>query len=309
MSPYKALVLSLALIMASGHAATAANPKIVFVGDQVTSNWPLTQTNPNWINQGQAGAASYTVAASFQTAINLHPTIIHILVGLVDQQQDIGDASPALTTADLLAALQTMVQEAKAANIQVVLGLEPSGPQAFGYDCLNPSGVPCLSPTNSVVAAYGAQQGIPVISYQNVPVQGGGSQTIGDVPTAAGYQQMTTLLESVLATMNLKLGGGYLQNTTEGLGTTPSTNQNTVSTGIFVQFTPVGWYNDGSIHSQLNANLQGATGTWTSSNPLVITIDQTGYGQALTAGTTIIRYTSPNGVAFSEWIMYIVQGA
>jgi hypothetical protein len=198
--------------------------------------------------------------------------------------------------------LQTMVQEAKAANIQVVLGLEPSGPAAFGYDCLNPSGVPCLSPTNSVVAAYGAQQGIPVISYQNVE-----TQTTG-VPDAAGYQQMTTLLESVLATMNLKLGGGYLQNTTAGLGAAPLTNRNTVSAGIFVQFTPVGWYNDGSIHSQINPNLQGATGTWTSSNPLVITIDQTGYGQALTVGTTIIRYTSPNGVAFSEWIMYVGQG-
>jgi ABC-type sugar transport system substrate-binding protein len=302
----KAALLTSLLLTVAANAATAkaaTSPTIVFVGDQVTANWPLTQTSPNWINQGQVGAFSATVAASFQTAINLHPNIIHILVGLVDQEHDIGDAVPAEITPAELTALQTMVQEARAANIQVILGLEPSGPPAFGYDCLSPSGVPCLSPTNSVVAAYGAQQGIPVISYQNVE-----TQTTG-VPDAAGYQQMTTLLESVLATMNLKLGGGYLQNTTAGLGAAPLTNQNTVSTGIFVQFTPVGWYNDGSIHSQINTNLQGATGTWTSSNPLVITIDQTGYGQALTAGTTIIRYTTPNGVAFSEWIMYVFDGA
>jgi hypothetical protein len=58
----------------------------------------------------------------------------------------------------------------------------------------------------------------------------------------------------------------------------------------------------------LPAFFSATAGTWTSSNPLVITIDQTGYGLALTAGTTIIRYTSPNGVAFSEWIMYVGQG-
>jgi hypothetical protein len=301
----KALLLTSLLLTVTANAANALTPKaatsptIVFVGDEVTANWPLTQTNPNWINQGQPGAASGTVAASFQTAINLHPSIIHILVGLVDQQHDIGDAAPAIITPDELAALQTMVQEAKAANIQVVLGLEPSSPSAFGYDYAG------VSPTNAVVAAYGAQQGIPVISYQNVPVQGGGSIATGDVPTAAGYQQMTTLLESVLATMNLKLGGGYLQNTIRVGDSILSPNQNTVVTGGFVTFSPVGWYNDGSVHPLINTNLFGATGTWTSSNPLVLTIDQTGFGQALTAGTTIIRYTSPNGIGFSEWIMYV----
>jgi hypothetical protein len=82
----------------------------------------LTQTSPNWINPGQVGAFSATVAASFQTAINLHPNIIHISVGLVDQEHDIGDAVPAEITPAELTALQTMVQEARAANIQVILG-------------------------------------------------------------------------------------------------------------------------------------------------------------------------------------------
>jgi hypothetical protein len=296
----RAILLMSLLFAASAHAATpkaAAGPTIVFVGDQVTSNWPLTQTNPNWINQGQPGAFSGNVAADFQTAINRHPNIIHILVGLVDQQHDIGDAAPALITSDELTALQTMVQEAKGANIQVILGLEPTGPAAYGYDCA------CLSPTNAVVAAYGVQNNIPVISYQSVETQSTG------VPDATGYQQMTTILESVLATSNLTLGGGYLQNYTVGLGQPQSPNQNTMSTGAFVYFTPVGWFNDGSVHPLINTNFAGASGTWTSSNPLVLTINQTGSGQALTAGTTTIRYTSPNGVAFSEWIMYIVQGA
>ena len=44
-----AVLTSLLLFVASA-AATTAPPaqKVVFVGDQVTSLWPLTQTNPNW---------------------------------------------------------------------------------------------------------------------------------------------------------------------------------------------------------------------------------------------------------------------
>jgi hypothetical protein len=295
------------ILFLSALAATAATTpqKIVFVGDQVTANWPLTQTNPNWINQGQAGASSGSVVADFQTAINLHPNIIHILVGLVDQEQDMGDAVPAEIPPGLLASLQTMVGEARAANIQVILGLEPTGGEP-AYSMLNG-----VSPTNAVIAAYGAQQGIPVISYQDIPVNPGGApnyQETDDVPTADGYAQMTTLLESVLATENLTLGGGYLQNKTVGLGSIPYSNQNQISTGMDVFFTPVGWYNDGSVHPLINPTFTGATGTWTSSNPLVITIDQTGAAQSLTPGTTIIRYTSPNGIAFSEWIMYVGQG-
>jgi hypothetical protein len=288
-------VLFLSAFLSAAAATNTAAPKIVFVGDQVTANWPLTQTNPNWINKGQAGAFSWDVVASFEAnVVSLHPNIVHILVGLADQENDIGDAAPAEITPGLLANLQTMVQEAKAANIQVILGLEPDG----------------QTPTNAVVAAFGAQNGIPVISYANVDgaTPTGNCQTLCPVPTAAGYQQMTALLENVLPTVNLTLGGGYLQNSEWGLGAAEASNVNTVSTGVFLQFTAVGWYNDGSVHSQLNTNLFGATGTWTSSNPLVLTLDQTGYGQALTAGTTIVRYTSLNGVAFSEWIMYIHQG-
>jgi hypothetical protein len=91
------------------------------VGDQVTSNWPVTQSNPDWINQGQSGAGSEAVAASFQTAINQHPNVIHIMVGLVDFQADTGENPPGVpntTTTNVLSALQTMVQEARAANIR-----------------------------------------------------------------------------------------------------------------------------------------------------------------------------------------------
>jgi uncharacterized protein YjdB len=72
-----------------------------------------------------------------------------------------------------------------------------------------------------------------------------------------------------------------------------------------VQFTPIRYYSDGSQHALTNTNVQEATGTWTSSNPVVMNINQQGLAWALSSGTTIIRYTSPTGVAFSEWVMYV----
>ena len=41
------------------------------------------------------------------------------------------------------------------------------------------------------------------------------------------------------------------------------------------------------------------------SNPLVMYIGPTGRAWALSPGTAIIKYTAPNGIQFSEWIMYI----
>jgi uncharacterized protein YjdB len=68
---------------------------------------------------------------------------------------------------------------------------------------------------------------------------------------------------------------------------------------------PLAFSGDGSQHPLLNTTINGSTGTWTSSNPVVMNVNQQGLAWALSSGTTIIRYTSPTGVAFSEWTMYL----
>ena len=164
---------------------------------------------------------------------------------------------------------------------------------------------------NTIIAAVGQQQGVTVINYENVPTAG---PYAGDLtPNSLGYQTMTALLENVLPTLNLPLAGGYLQNVavnpySDVESTTPVANQNTVLPGVGVSFTAVGWFNNNpSIQKQLNTNMYGMNGTWTSSNPLVMTIDLFGNAQALTTGTATIRYTSLTGVPFSEWIMNVVN--
>jgi hypothetical protein len=192
---------------------------------------------------------------------------------------------------------------------------------------------------NAVIASYGAANNVPVINYgdalcgclssvtpnsysdvgydiyQQYGLQNSAylvapavSQPFPDnyslIPSASGYAMMTQMLQSTLATMNLTLLTGWLQNVQQvnenEVCCVPPKNVNTVRPQAVVQFTPVGYYSDGSQHPLLNTNFQGASGTWTSSNPVVMYVNQDGLAWALSPGTAIIRYTSSSGVAFSE---------
>jgi hypothetical protein len=299
-----------ALLPVGSNAQTAPNfvrprtpnetpaPKVVFIGDWITYDWTSAfAANPNWINQGTLdffGGNSGGTAARFQAdVVSLHPDIVHIMVGVVDEAQE-DDALMALTTPDLVNNLNTMVQEAKAANIQVILGMEP----------------PAVSQENAVIAAYGAANNIPVVNYGAAPtVTDDIYQGDAFVPTIAGYALMTQIAEAAISTLNLTLKGGYLQNTQQANGNGPAENNvNTVVPGVYIQFTPMGKYSDGNLYPMLNTNFRGSSGIWTSSNPLVMYISPTGLAWPLTPGTATIRYTPLDGVKFSEWIMYVIPG-
>jgi hypothetical protein len=120
---------------------------------------------------------------------------------------------------------------------------------------------------------------------------------------------MTQIAEAAISTLNLTLKSGYLQNTQQANGNGPAENNvNTVVPGVYIQFTPMGQYSDGSLEPMLNTNFQGASGHWSTSNPLVMYVSPTGMAWPLTPGTATIRYTSLDGVKFSEWIMYVIPG-
>jgi hypothetical protein len=136
-----------------------------------------------------------------------------------------------------------------------------------------------------------------------------GPGTTEPVVTPTGYNLMTNLAESVINTMNLKLVEGWLSNVEQASelaqNDEPLTNVNTVGPPSPVKFIPIGYYSDGSQHAMLNTTFQGSSGTWTSSNPLVMYINQDGVAWALSAGTTTIKYTPPNGAPFASWVMYV----
>jgi GDSL-like Lipase/Acylhydrolase family len=106
----------------------------------------------------QAGTSGGTAARFQADVINLHPAIVHIMAGVDDfnfdddEGQAVGGPYPTFLTN-----LEEMVSMAKAANIQVILGMEslswlsqaPSNPQGL----------------NALIAAFGAQNNIPVVNY------------------------------------------------------------------------------------------------------------------------------------------------
>jgi Bacterial Ig-like domain (group 2) len=334
------LAVLLALLSVSpvaAFAATGAPPKVVFIGDQYTANWPFP-ANSGWINEGNPATGywnsigssllSPSALSEFQSAVvSQHPAIVHIMVG----SNDIWNADDAGYTEIVprfVTSITAMVQEAKAANIQVILGNIPNE---------GPTGGSLAMEMNDWLDAYGAGNGIQVINYSDAlcgcvgsvgsgaanwsigsttqPVLYGATIPVtpttpegGTLPTAAGFALMTELAQTAIANLTATLKSGYLQDveypgpdeTSEG-----GVNVNTVNPGSFLQFTPIGQYSDGSTHPQLNTTFAGASGTWTSSNPQVMSVSQTGRAASLTPGTAVIKYTAPNGVQFSEWIMYV----
>jgi hypothetical protein len=302
---YKLTISLFALVLsafASATAATTAPPKVVFIGDYITYEWANAfAANPNWINQGQpTPGADGPRLASFQSdVVSLHPAIVHIMVGAYDAYF-VSDESALFVFQGFLSNLDAMDS---------------------GY----------ITQINAAIAGYGAANNIPVIDYADllcgcaslstnpfplyttnglmvpsvavVPEPNGA----GILPSTAGYAAMTQLAETAVATVNLTLKSGWLQDVelpNETLSGSP-VNVNTVAPPATVQFTPIGLYSDGSQHPLINTNMQDATGTWTSSNPAVMNVNQQGLAWPLSNGTTIIRYTAPNGVNFSEWIMYV----
>ena len=335
----KSAVLAALLPAVLSASAATPPPKVVFIGDQFTYNWATTPGAfpSNWINQGWnkaavtqdpdcyvtcQGGTSVSTEQRFQAdVINLHPAIVHIMVAADDADTNDPPSVPYVYP-DFLSSLQTMIKMAKAANIQVILGIESN--------LWSSEGGQHFEPMNSLVATLGAQNNIPVINYGNALCQCVGStggvgigqdfvtlaaymapipNTTAYAPTAAGYALMTQMAAAVINTMNLKLTGGYLQNVqlaNNETGSPQIVNSNRGGPEGVYQFTPYGRYSGlTTVQPIRNSNYAGATGTWASSNPLVMYVGQTGLAWAISAGTAIITYTSPTGVRFSEWIMYI----
>lgn len=198
----------------------AGSAKVVFIGDDVTLNWfPSTEF---WINKGVAGDTSGKMLARFQTdVIDLHPAIVHILLGTYDissatpWQVACGPASgPTATCANL----DAMVAMAQAAKIKVIIatptpwGNGSLATQLASQAATVPNGnEEFLCQSLRYRPQFDPQYaGIPLVDYNQVL---SGSNTgaapflpnltdNGIDPNAAGYAVMTPLAESAIASLN-----------------------------------------------------------------------------------------------------------
>ena len=310
--------LLLSALIPIANAATTAPPKVAFVGDWLTDSWSATFP-ANWIDYDQNGGMAAAIAAK--------PSLIHIMIGSAYWDDD---ASYNLVTAELEEFLIQSITQAQAAGIPVIIGIEP-------LECTGPEAVTSM---DIIVYSVAAKYGVPMINYAgafsnaqtgyNGAVSSGGTaqgfagpfftstNTATSVnaysayqPTAAGYAVMTMMAQTAFATVNAQPKSLYLQDTLLqgnecGAPCNGIPNVNTVSPGNTVQFYPVISYTNGvTQQAGLNVNfLTGSQGTWTSSNPLVGFVNQSGEFWAFNQGTTTVKFTLPNGV-WNEWIMYV----
>jgi lysophospholipase L1-like esterase len=188
-------------------------PSVVFIGDSITAIWgsgqqgPQFTQHPNWVDKGISGQTSSQVLARFQSdVVDLHPEIVHILVGT-------NDVYPGWTPQPSAANVEAMVQMAQANGIHVILATIPP----WGCDasqCASAEGADStlsrydrINTWNAWIERYALSKAIPVVDYHSALLAPDGEHYVpaltieGVHPNAAGYVVMTPMVEGVINAM------------------------------------------------------------------------------------------------------------
>ena len=241
--------------------------------------------------------------------------VIHLMVG-ADDAANTNDANPvAWQLQSFETCFANVVNTALNANLKIVVGTNP-------FVLIN---INNIDPYNKYIFYYCALKGVPVIDYQTllnrannnfegteysiVPAQAGQQPSI----TNKGYAIMNGLADKVITQTvgGVTLKAGYLGNEAlqfaGQIPPEPQTGVNTVFPGTQMHWYAYGEYSDGYTREIDNANSLHVYGTWTSSNPGVISIDPYGNAWALAPGTANIHFTTRSGITINEWVMYVDQ--
>jgi lysophospholipase L1-like esterase len=228
-------VTAIALLFASGCGVSkipiapiehSTTPVVVFIGDSITAIWGSGQEgaqfaeHPTWIEKGISGQNSNQILARFQTdVVNLHPDIVHILVGTNDVYPgwtlgpcDVPAGSQ--NAIDSPANVTAMVQMAQAAEIKVILATIPpweTDPITVGdlaYDADPSVGRYALIDTwNGWLRQYAVANNIPLADYHTALEASNHENYIpsltldGVHPSSQGYVVMTPLAEEAIASV------------------------------------------------------------------------------------------------------------
>lgn len=324
-------LLGALLITAAAHAATPQ--KVAFLGDDTLYAWQNSgyfAQQPGWVGYGFSTSGSYGFVGSaymvtqMTAIIAQKPAILYVMAGASDM--DILVPNEGWLLQRFATNITAIVASARKANIKVILTTVPSMPVNV-YD--EPLGSLLF---NEWIQQFGAANNIPVVNLHDMlcgcvsaTVQIGSADVylpeygapnplgplLGDLAyeetlTPAGFQLLTSAAQTAIAASTYALGGGYLSDVAlrpdEG---NPLPQQNAVPIGTTVQFTPQAYYNGGPTLPMINTTLNGIAGTWVSSNPNVMAIDQDGLAFALSVGQATINFRTLAGLNFSPWVMYV----
>jgi hypothetical protein len=315
------------------HAASAPQPQIAFVGDSFTAYWgqqPQFLAHANWLPYGSLGDGNYNANAGTRVALQTVQAIIasgkkpviFLNVGEADSEFISPGNQHSLIFANWAQGWEQIIKTAQQAKLPVIVSTIP-------YSYLGD-----ISDMNKWILTYAPAHNIPVVNINYALNSGTGFAASGrgaidptgppipqapvyyvpDTPeltlptlTSQGWDLVTDMANVAIGTATgaIKLKGGYLGTVvfSEDEDATSTAGANQLEDGGLVQFTAYGQYSDGSTHVFNNADLYGRTGTWTNSNGLVMTLDQTGVGRMMDAGTTNVKFVTPSGITLNEWTM------
>ena len=176
---------------------------------------PQFAEHPNWVDKGISGQNSSQVLARFQTdVIDLHPEIVHILIGTNDVYPGWTLYPSGPNAINSAANVEAMVQMAQTNGIHVILATIPP----WGCDASNCTTAESADSTltrydrintwNAWIEQYALSKGIPVVDYHSALLAPDGEHYVPDMtidgvhPSAAGYVVMTPMVEGLSSTQS-----------------------------------------------------------------------------------------------------------
>ena len=188
------------------HAPAAGRPRVVIIGNSITEGWVREDSaffrskGYEYVGRGIGGQTTGQTVARFRAdVIDLHPTVVVILVGTNDVAENNGPYVPQHTLNNIM----TMTELAQTHGIRVVLGAVVPAADFWWHKGLNPA--PKIVALNQLIKAYANQHKLVYYDVHTAlkDEQQGLQKTYGDDgvhPNLNGYRVMEPLLNQAVAT-------------------------------------------------------------------------------------------------------------
>ena len=179
----------------------ATPERVIFFGDSITELWKMQDPGAftgEVLDRGVSGQTTAQMLIRYrEDVINLHPRVVHIMAGTNDIAGNTGPTSIAWIENNI----RTMVEQAKANHIRVVLASIPPAARFTWAPALKPT--PSIRTVNAWLAAYASEQGLVYVDYYAALNDGQDgfkpAWTVDGVhPNAAGYAVMDPLAKKAV---------------------------------------------------------------------------------------------------------------
>jgi lysophospholipase L1-like esterase len=180
--------------------AAGERPDVVFIGDSITEYWSDRRPGffrRGFVNRGIAGESSPQIIVRFrQDVIDLHPRIVHIMMGT----NDIGGRTGPMTLQQTEDNFETLTELARAHQVGVILATTLPADRIIGKSIKPAASIRAL---DDWIRRYAARAGVRLVDYARVLDDGHGGlraslTTDGVHPNAAGYAVMEAVAEPAI---------------------------------------------------------------------------------------------------------------